>query len=98
MIYITISKADAFARKWWKEPENVNAGAVKWSENTKKEGKTGHSFRNLTKMVEISEKLMYNDSIQEGREEACSRSLKRIGRPTEIQSRAKPGVARRSSR
>ena len=42
MIYITISKADAFAREWWKEPENVNAGAAKWSENTKKEGKTGH--------------------------------------------------------
>ena len=69
MIYITISKADAFARKWWKEPENVNAGAAKWSENTKKEGKTGHSFRNLTKMVEISEKLMYNVFIQEGRGE-----------------------------
>ena len=41
----------------------------KMERERKKRGRIRQSFRNLTKMVEISEKLMYNVFIQEGRED-----------------------------
>ena len=69
MIYITFTANHAFLQKWWKVSENTNTWKVKWSAAAENSGKIRHSFRNLTKMVEISEKLMYNVFIQEGRED-----------------------------